>query len=42
MRLTVLRETSGAETTEAHDIVPGPPDPTLFTVPPGYITHFEH
>ena len=37
IRRTVLRETSGNETVESKDIVPGPPDLSLFEIPPGYV-----
>jgi hypothetical protein len=34
MRRTTLRESIGIETVETKDIIPGPPDPSLFGIPP--------
>jgi hypothetical protein len=42
IRTTELRETEGIETVETKNIVPGPPDPRLFEIPPGYIIELEH
>ena len=42
IRTTELRETEGIETVETKNIVPGPPDPALFKIPPGYVIELEH
>lgn len=42
IRNTDLRESLGIQTVEIKDIVPGPPDPTLFKIPPGYVIELEH
>lgn len=42
IRTTDLRETVGIETVETKNIVPGPPDPTLFEIPPGYVIELQH
>ncbi len=41
MRRTTLRESIGIETVETKDIIPGPPDPSLFEIPPAYIVQVE-
>jgi hypothetical protein len=41
LRRTTLRESIGIETVETKDIIPGPPDPSLFEIPPAYIVHVE-
>jgi hypothetical protein len=40
MQQLVLRETFGEETVRTSDIVDGPPDPSLFEIPPGYLVHY--
>jgi hypothetical protein len=41
IRRTTLSESIGIETVETKDIIPGPPDPSLFELPPAYIVHVE-
>jgi hypothetical protein len=42
IRSTTLSETTGNETVETKDIVPGRPDLALFGIPPGYVIELEH
>lgn len=38
---TTLRESIGIETVETKGIIPGPPDPSLFEIPPAYMVQVE-